>query len=155
MSPIQSTTGPSSMAELKEVLPELSHPDGAPVRVLVVDDEPMIADLLSMGFTLCGWEVIVAHDGATAVELGTAGRPDLAILDIMLPDMDGLDVTASLREGGFLGAVLVTSGHAGTDHVAACLGAGADDVLGKPFTLAELVDRVRGLVRPPTVAEAG
>ena len=55
MSPIQSTTGPSSMAELKKVLPELSHPDGAPVRVLVVDDEPMIADLLSMGFTLCGW----------------------------------------------------------------------------------------------------
>ena len=88
MSPIQSTTGPSSMAELKKVLPELSHPDGAPVRVLVVDDEPMIADLLSMGFTLCGWEVVVAHDGATAVELGTAGRPDLAILDVMLPDMD-------------------------------------------------------------------
>ena len=56
---------------------------------------------------------------------------------------------------GFLGAVLVTSGHAGPDHVAACLGAGADDVLGKPFTLAELVDRVRAAVRPPTVAEAG
>ena len=119
MSPIQSTTGPSSMAELKKVLPELSHPDGAPVRVLVVDDEPMIADLLSMGFTLCGWEVIVAHDGATAAELGTAGRPDLAILDVMLPDMDGLDVLDRLRaHWSEMPAMFLTAKDATEDRVA-------------------------------------
>ena len=74
-------------------------------------------------------------------------------MDRGLPDMDGLEATASLREDGFLGAVVVTSGHAGPEHVAACLGAGADDVLGKPFGLADLVDRVRSSARPATVAD--
>ena len=155
MSPIQSTTGPSSMAELKKVLPELSHPDGAPVRVLVVDDEPMIADLLSMGFTLCGWEVIVAHDGATAVELGTAGRPDLAILDVMLPDMDGLDVLERLRaHWSEMPAMFLTAKDATEDRVAG-LAAGGDDYVTKPFSMEEVLIRAHRLVQRSGVVSGG
>ena len=155
MSPIQSTTGPSSMAELKKVLPELSHPDGAPVRVLVVDDEPMIADLLSMGFTLCGWEVVVAHDGATAVELGTAGRPDLAILDVMLPDMDGLDVLERLRaHWSEMPAMFLTAKDATEDRVAG-LAAGGDDYVTKPFSMEEVLIRAHRLVQRSGVVSGG
>lgn len=127
-----------------------------PATVLIVEDEPDLAQAMALALGRAGLDVLTVATGGDARAAVGRGGVDVVVTDRGLPDMDGLDVTASLREGGFLGAaVLVTSGHAGADHVAACLGAGADDVLGKPFTLAELVDRVRGLVRPPTVAEAG
>ena len=122
---------------------------------MIVEDEPDLAQAMALALGRAGLDVLTVATGGDARAAVGRGGVDVVVTDRGLPDMDGLDVTASLREGGFLGAVLVTSGHAGADHVAACLGAGADDVLGKPFTLAELVDRVRGLVRPPPVAEAG
>ena len=73
----QHTVSPASMSELRQVLPDLAHPDGSPVRALVVDAEPLVADLLSMGFSLCGWETQVARDGAMGVQEGTRRRPDL------------------------------------------------------------------------------
>jgi DNA-binding response OmpR family regulator len=123
--------------------------------VLLVEDEPDLAEVMAIALGRAGFDVVTVDSGSE-VRAGMGDRHvDVVVMDRGLPDMDGLEATASLRADGFLGAVLVTSGHAGPDHVAACLGAGADDVLGKPFTLVELVERVRGLVRPPTVAEAG
>lgn len=155
MSRIQSTTSPSSMAELKKVLPELSHPDGSPVRVLVVDDEPMIADLLSMGLSLCGWDVVVAHDGASAVEQGTARRPDLAILDVMLPDMDGLEVLERLRaHWPEVPTMFLTAKDATEDRVAG-LASGGDDYVTKPFSMEEVLIRAHRLVQRSGVVSGG
>ena len=155
MSRIQSTTSPSSMAELKKVLPELSHPDGSPVRVLVVDDEPMIADLLSMGLSLCGWDVVVAHNGASAVEQGTARRPDLAILDVMLPDMDGLEVLERLRaHWPEVPAMFLTAKDATEDRVAG-LASGGDDYVTKPFSMEEVLIRAHRLVQRSGVVSGG
>lgn len=155
MSTIQSTTSPSSLAELKKALPELSHPDGSPVRVLVVDDEPMIADLLSMGFGLCGWEVTVAHDGAGAVAQGTARRPDLAILDVMLPDLDGLEVLHRLRaHWADLPAMFLTAKDATEDRVAG-LASGGDDYVTKPFSMEEVLIRAHRLVQRSGIVQGG
>lgn len=126
-----------------------------PTTVLIVEDEPDLAQVMELALGRAGFDVLTADSGVEARASIGRHHVDVVVMDRGLPDTDGLEVTASLRADGFLGAVLVTSGHAGSDHVAACLGAGADDVLAKPFTLADLVDRVRGSVRPATVAEAG
>ena len=123
--------------------------------VLIVEDEPDLALAMELALGRAGLDVLTVGTGVGAHAIVARRHVDVVVMDRGLPDMDGLEATASLRADGFDGAVLVTSGHAGTDHVAACLGAGADDVLGKPFTLAELVDRVRGTARPAAVAEAG
>jgi DNA-binding response OmpR family regulator len=123
--------------------------------VLIVEDEPDLAQVMELALARAGFEVVTVGTGNDARAAVVDRHVDVVVMDRGLPDMDGLEATASLRADGFLGAILVTSGHAGPDHVAACLGAGADDVLGKPFTLAELVERVRGSARPTTVAEAG
>ncbi len=123
--------------------------------VLLVEDEPDLAQAMALALGRAGFDVVAVGSGSQArADVGDR-HVDVVVMDRGLPDMDGLEATASLRADGFLGAVLVTSGQSGPEHVAACLGAGADDVLGKPFTLAELVERVRDSVRPPTVAEAG
>jgi DNA-binding response OmpR family regulator len=129
--------------------------DVVPPTVLIVEDEPDLADVMGLALARAGFDVRTVSTGGDARAHVGRGGVDVVVMDRGLPDMDGLDATASLRSDGFLGAVLVTSGHAGPDHAAACLGAGADDVLGKPFSLAELVDRVGSAVRPTTVAEAG
>jgi DNA-binding response OmpR family regulator len=126
-----------------------------PPTVLIVEDEPDLAQVMALAIGRAGFEVLSVDTGTDARTTVRRHAVDVVVMDRGLPDMDGLEATASLREDGFLGAIVVTSGHAGPDHVAACLGAGADDVLGKPFGLVELVDRVRGSARPATVAEAG
>ena len=123
--------------------------------VLLVEDEPDLAHAMALALGRAGFDVVTVDSGSAARASIGGRHTDVVVMDRGLPDLDGLDATASLRADGFVGAVVVTSGHAGPDHVAACLGAGADDVLGKPFTLVELVERVRGSVRPPRVAEAG
>jgi DNA-binding response OmpR family regulator len=126
-----------------------------PATVLIVEDEPDLAQVMALAIGRAGFDVLTVATGADARTTVSRTDVDVVVMDRGLPDMDGLEATASLREDGFLGAVVVTSGHAGPDHVAACLGAGADDVLGKPFALADLVHRVRSSARPATVAEAG
>jgi two-component system KDP operon response regulator KdpE len=123
--------------------------------VLIVEDEPDLAQVMAIAIGRAGFDVLTVDTGAAARATVSRSAVDVVVMDRGLPDMDGLEATASLREDGFLGAVVVTSGHAGPEHVADCLGAGADDVLGKPFGLADLVDRVRSSARPATVAEAG
>ena len=75
----------------------LTRPDGSPLRALVVDDEPMLADLLSMALRYDGWEVKAAATGITAVRAAREFAPDVVLLDVMLPDIDGLEVLRRLR----------------------------------------------------------
>ncbi|MCX4824200.1 response regulator transcription factor [Streptomyces sp. NBC_01142] len=123
------------------------RPDGSPVRVLVVDDEAALSELLSMALRYEGWEVRSAGDGAGAVRSAREFRPDAVVLDVMLPDMDGLAVLGRLRrELPEVPVLFLTARDAVEDRIAG-LTAGGDDYVTKPFSLEEVVARLRGLIR--------
>ncbi|MEU6080411.1 response regulator transcription factor [Streptomyces sp. NPDC047108] len=123
------------------------RPDGSPVRVLVVDDETALADLLSMALRYEGWEVRSAGDGGEALRTARQFRPDAVVLDIMLPDLDGLAVLRRLRqEIADVPVLFLTARDAVEDRIAG-LTAGGDDYVTKPFSLEEVVARLRGLLR--------
>ena len=125
----------------------LRRADGSAVRVLVVDDEPALTDLLSMALRYEGWEIRTASDGASAVRIAREFRPDAVVLDIMLPDFDGLEVMRRMRvDQAEVPVVFLTAKDAVEDRVAG-LTAGGDDYVTKPFILEELVARLRGLIR--------
>ena len=127
--------------------PRLTRPDGSPVRALVVDDEPSLADLVSMALRYEGWEVKSALSGEAAVAEAKAFQPDIVVLDIMLPDIDGLEVLKRMRgDGRDIPVLFLTAKDAVDDRVAG-LTAGGDDYVTKPFSLEELVARLRGLIR--------
>jgi two-component system OmpR family response regulator len=121
--------------------------DGSPIRVLVVDDEATLTDLLSMALRYEGWEVKTASDGRTAVNLAREFKPDAIVLDIMLPDIDGLQVLSRVRSEGTDTAVLFLTAKDSLDDRITGLTAGGDDYVTKPFSLEELVARLRGLIR--------
>src|SRR6187551_2112853 len=126
---------------------ELRRPDGGPVRVLVVDDEPTLAELLSMALRYEGWDVRSAGDGLGAVRTAREFRPDAVVLDMMLPDIDGLEVLRRLRgETPDVPVLFLTARDAVEDRIAG-LTAGGDDYVTKPFSLEEVVARLRGLMR--------
>ncbi|WP_329120261.1 response regulator transcription factor [Streptomyces sp. NBC_01465] len=126
---------------------EMLRPDGSPVRVLVVDDEASLAELLSMALRYEGWEVRSAGDGAGAVRSARDFRPDAVVLDVMLPDMDGLQVLGRLRrELPEVPVLFLTAKDSVEDRIAG-LTAGGDDYVTKPFSLEEVVARLRGLIR--------
>ena len=126
---------------------DLARPDGSPVRVLVVDDETPLAELLSMALRYEGWEVRTAGDGAGALRAAREFRPDAVVLDVMLPDMDGLEVLGRLRrETPDVPVLFLTAKDAVEDRIAG-LTAGGDDYVTKPFSLEEVVARLRGLLR--------
>ncbi|MEA9986882.1 MULTISPECIES: response regulator transcription factor [Subtercola] len=131
--------------------PRLSRADGSPVRALVVDDEPTLTDLLSMALRYEGWEVKTASEGRTAVTLAREFRPDVIVLDVMLPDIDGLQVLSRVRADGQETPVLFLTAKDALDDRIAGLTAGGDDYVTKPFSLEELVARLRGLLRRSTV----
>ena len=123
-------------------------------RILVVDDDPQILRALRVNLRARGYEVDAAADGAAALHAAAAHPPDLVVLDLGLPDMDGADVIRGIR--GWSGVpIIVLSGRAeGTDKVAA-LDAGADDYVTKPFGVDELLARIRAVTRrvqPPDTA---
>src|SRR5262249_10552125 len=123
------------------------HADGTPVRVLVVDDEPSLAELLSSVLRYEGWSVRTAGNGAEAVRTGREFRPDAVVLDIMLPDFDGIEVMRKLRsELPEICVLFLTARDAVEDRVAG-LTAGGDDYVTKPFSLEEVLARLRGLLR--------
>ncbi|MEU2258774.1 response regulator transcription factor [Streptomyces sp. NPDC019645] len=132
----------------------LRRTDGGPVRVLVVDDESSLTELLSMALRYEGWEVRSAGDGAGAVRAARDFRPDAVILDVMLPDMDGLTVLGRLRrELPDVPVLFLTARDAVEDRIAG-LTAGGDDYVTKPFSLEEVVARLRGLIRRSGTAAA-
>ncbi|MGY5031945.1 response regulator transcription factor [Streptomyces sp. 900116325] len=126
---------------------ELRRPDRKPVRVLVVDDEAPLAELLSMALRYEGWEVRSAADGASAVRMARDFRPDAVILDVMLPDTDGLSVLGRLRRDLSEVPVLFLTARDSVEDRIAGLTAGGDDYVTKPFSLEEVVARLRGLIR--------
>jgi two-component system OmpR family response regulator len=133
---------------------DLSRPDGSPVRVLVVDDEAALSDLLSLALRYEGWEVRTAADGADALRAARDTRPDAVVLDVMLPDMDGLEVLARLRrDAPDVPVLFLTAKDAVEDRIAG-LTAGGDDYVTKPFSLEEVVARLRGLMRRSGAAAA-
>jgi two-component system OmpR family response regulator len=132
---------------MRDTGPELRRADGGPIRVLVVDDEAALAELLSMALRYEGWDVRTAADGAAAVRAAREHRPDAVVLDVMLPDVDGLEVLRRLRaEASEVPVLFLTARDAVEDRVAG-LTAGGDDYVTKPFSLEELVARLRGLLR--------
>ncbi|MCS0639487.1 response regulator transcription factor [Streptomyces sp. LP05-1] len=133
---------------------ELLRPDGGPVRVLVVDDEPALSELLSMALRYEGWEVRSAGDGASAVSGARGFRPDAVVLDVMLPDTDGIAVLGRLRRDlPDVPVLFLTARDAVEDRIAG-LTAGGDDYVTKPFSLEEVVARLRGLIRRSGAAAA-
>jgi two-component system response regulator MprA len=115
-------------------------------RILVIDDDKKITDLLRRGLSYEGYSVDVAYDGKEGLDIARDRTPDLVILDIMMPGIDGLEVCRRLRAGGDLPILMLTAKDAVSDRVAG-LETGADDYLVKPFAFEELLARVHALLR--------
>ncbi|MEJ1088404.1 response regulator transcription factor [Microbacterium sp. Mu-80] len=127
--------------------PELRRADGAPLRILAVDDEPMLTDLLAMALRMEGWEVRTAASGLEALQVAREFEPDALVLDVMMPDLDGMSVLRRLRESGNLvPVVFLTAKDAVADRIAG-LTAGGDDYVTKPFSLEEVIARLRAVIR--------
>jgi two-component system OmpR family response regulator len=131
--------------------PRLTRVDGSPIRVVVVDDEDSLTDLLSMALRYEGWDVRVASDGRSAITTAREFRPDVMVLDIMLPDIDGLQVLTRLRADGVGTPILFLTAKDSLDDRIVGLTVGGDDYVTKPFSLEELVARLRGLIRRSAV----
>lgn len=134
--------------------PELHRPDGSTLRILAVDDEQMLTDLLAMALRMEGWEVRTASSGLEALQVARDFEPDALVLDIMMPDLDGMSVLRRLRESGNLVPVLfLTAKDAVGDRIAG-LTAGGDDYVTKPFSLEEVIARLRAIIRRTGAATA-
>ena len=125
----------------------LTRLDGSPARALVVDDEASLGDLLQMALRYEGWEVQTAANGPQAIQAARTFVPDVIVLDIMMPGIDGLEVLHRLRAGGQdMPVLFLTAKDAVEDRIAG-LTSGGDDYVTKPFSLEEVVARLRGLIR--------
>lgn len=114
--------------------------------IMAVDDEPGILRMIQLELEGQGLRVVTAPNGHAAIELAMQERPDLAVLDIVMPGMSGLELMAQLRETGPLPVILLTAKDSNSDRVRG-LDLGADDYLGKPFSPEELVARIRSVLR--------
>jgi two-component system OmpR family response regulator len=119
----------------------------AEARLLVVEDEEMILELLSGSLRFAGFDVVTAVSGAEALRAVTASRPDLVLLDVMLPDGDGFDVVRRLRSSGPDVPVIFVTARDGVHERVAGLALGADDYVTKPFSLDEVLERIRAVLR--------
>jgi two-component system, OmpR family, response regulator len=141
------------MGAMRTMKSELRRPDGQPVRVLVVDDESTLAELMTMALRMEKWDVRTALDGTTAVMTAREFRPDTVVLDVMLPDFSGFEVLRRMRaEQPNLPVLFLTAKDAVEDRIAG-LTAGGDDYVTKPFSLEEVVLRLRALMRRTGVTE--
>lgn len=134
---MNSATAPSAFTRI----------DGSPVRAVVVDDERNLAELLTMALQNEGWRVESAGNGQDALNVVREFGPDVVILDMMMPGIDGLEVLRRLRTGGNDVPVLFLTAKDGVDDRIEAITAGGDDYVTKPFNLQEVVARVRGMAR--------
>jgi two-component system response regulator MprA len=146
----------ASYSILTEFEEDIRIVSAAPRRILVVDDDPMVATTIQRVLRPEGYDVDVALGGAAALEQARARRPDLVVLDLMMPGIDGLEVCRQLRANGSL-PILILTARSGTADRVRGLDTGADDYLVKPFAYTELLARVRALLRraapPATVLQ--
>jgi two-component system OmpR family response regulator len=126
---------------------DLTRADGSPLRVLVVDDEVNIAELIAMALRFEGWDITMAHSGSKAVAAAKETAPDAIVLDWMLPDFDGLEVLRRVRSTNPAIPVLVLTAKDAVEDRVAGLTAGGDDYVTKPFSLEEVVLRLRAILR--------
>ena len=126
---------------------KLTRADGTPLRVLVVEDESNLAELLTMAFQYEGWAVQAANDGPTGVRAAREFKPDAVVLDVMLPGFDGLEVLRRIRAEVNEVPVLFLSARDSVQDRVAGITAGAEDYVTKPFSLEEVVARLSGMLR--------
>ena len=119
----------------------------AEAKLLVVDDEFNILELLATSLRFAGFEVVTAGNGREAIEKAENEQPDLIVLDVMMPGMDGFEVTRRLRDAGRTYPVLFLTAKDATEDKVAGLGAGGDDYVTKPFSLDEVIARIRAILR--------
>lgn len=115
-------------------------------RILIVDDEPAVTDLLAYNLRKAHYDVLTAADGRAALRLAQESRPDLILLDLMIPELDGLDVCRELRKSSGVPIIMITARGEEVDRVVG-LELGADDYITKPFSVRELVARVKAVLR--------
>jgi two-component system OmpR family response regulator len=123
------------------------------VKVLIVDDEPNIRDLLSTSLRFAGFSVHAVANGADAVHAAEKGEPDIILLDVMLPDMNGFSVTKKLRSMGINAPVLFLTARDETEDKITGLTVGGDDYMTKPFSLDEIVARINAILRRTRAAQ--
>ncbi len=116
------------------------------LKILVVDDETSVTDLIGYNLKKAHYEVLVAHDGEAALQIAQEQNPDLILLDLMLPKIDGLDVCRELRKTSQVPIIMVTARGEEADRVIG-LELGADDYLCKPFSMRELMARIKAVLR--------
>jgi len=121
-------------------------------KVLVIDDEPALARALTINLRAHGWEVVTAADGRSALDAAATEHPDVVVLDLGLPDMDGTEVIAGLRGWTSVPIVVLSARQHGEDKIEA-LDLGADDYITKPFAMNELMARLRAAVRRAATGE--
>jgi two-component system OmpR family response regulator len=136
-------------------VPHLARPDGTPLRVLVVDDERDLADVLVRMLGSEGWNARAAYDVAGAADRASGFGPDAVVLDVTLPDGTGFDVLRRLREANPAVCVLFLTARDAVEDRIAGITAGGDDYVTKPFSIEEVFARLRGLVRRAGLAELG
>ncbi len=124
-----------------------THTQSYEARLLVVDDEPNIRDLLASSLRFAGFDVLTAADGTSAYSAAIDDNPDLIVLDVMMPDMDGFTVTRRLREAGITTPVLFLTARDDMRDKLQGLTVGGDDYVTKPFGLEEVVARIRAILR--------
>ena len=115
-------------------------------RILVVDDEPSVTDLLAYNLRKAGYEILLAADGREALRLARQSSPNLILLDLMIPEVDGLDVCRELRKTSAVPIIMLTARGEEIDRVVG-LELGADDYVSKPFSVRELLARIKAVLR--------
>jgi two-component system OmpR family response regulator len=144
---VRSTTATSDERPSTKPKPAMLRSDGRPLRVLVVDDDVNLTDVISRMLTFDGWQAQVASTGSNAVRIGMEFEPDAVVLDVMLPDFNGFEVLRRLREANPAVCVLFLTSRDSVEDRIAGITAGGDDYVTKPFSVEEVLARMRGLIR--------